>query len=103
MPLNESQRATLRDVLKLAVDSVLESKRTDLLRSCVAENQTKLSTALAFLGENAPLWSALLPAGSSNGVDQINIPAGVRTAWAQVQNVVRGEQKVRARSCSAVL
>jgi hypothetical protein len=94
MPLNETQRTTLREVLKLAVDAILESKRVDLLRSCVADNETTVAAALATLGQNAVLYSALLPAGSNNGVDQIAIPAGVRTAWAQVHKVIRGEAKV---------
>jgi hypothetical protein len=34
MPLNEVQRKTLRDVLKLTGDEILETGRVDLLRRC---------------------------------------------------------------------
>jgi hypothetical protein len=54
-----------------------------------------MTAALHVLGQNTALYSALLPAGDNGqGVDQVAVPAGVRTAWAQVHRVIRGEQKV---------
>jgi hypothetical protein len=95
MHLNEVQRKTLRDVLKLTGDAILETGRVDLLRRCIAVHDVKLSSsALRVLGHNASLYSALLPAGQgADGVYQVAIPAQVRLAWAVVHRVIRGEVK----------
>lgn len=96
MPLNQTQRSTLFDILAHTVDSILSFKRPEFLRECIKPSALDRSKAAAVLKAHPQLWVPLLPGGETvAGGSQIAVPPGVRAAWSHLGKLIFGYPHVR--------
>jgi hypothetical protein len=104
MPLNNEQRAKLRETLESLADSI---KNPEMLHDCVQPIALDRRQVIENLKADPDAWTSLLPDAdvASRGM-QTAVPPKVRLAWAELRKLILGLEYVSTffvDSCSLLL